>query len=75
MSYNEPNVEKAASRHRPAIWAIGFAVLAAVIAGIVFAPWRGDGTQQEVVPPAVTGPAGDTPAPGTNGTAPAETGG
>ncbi|AXC50011.1 hypothetical protein DRW48_10185 [Paracoccus suum] len=84
MSNNEPDLKKSARWHQPAIWGIGFAVLAAIIAAVVLliTPWEGKGTLEQVVPPSVTGPAGDTPAQ-TNtapqaapeGTAPATTGG
>lgn len=70
MSNTEGSVERSARRHRPAIWGIAIALLVAVIALLVFAPWRGpvDQPTGEITPPATVAP--ETPAPATPATNP-----
>lgn len=67
MSNTEGSTERAAARHRPAIWGIVVAVLAAIIAAVVLLPWGGPEAPPsgEVAPPAVEAPGNTAPAPAT----------
>lgn len=73
MSNTEGSAERSARRHQPAIWGIAIAILAAIVALLVFGPWRGPETPPagEIVPPATVAPA--TPSTGTAPAAPATT--
>jgi hypothetical protein len=69
MSHNDNNVQRSASRHRPALIALAIAVLAAFLAFVVFRP----GTEEQNEGIATTPPPAETPitnAEGTDGTAP-----
>ncbi len=69
MSHNDNNPQRSASRHRPALIAIAVALLAALIAFLVFMP----GTNEQNEGIATTPPPAETPitnAEGTDGTAP-----
>lgn len=74
MSYNDHNPQRAARRHRPAIWAIAVALGLAALAAIFFLPVGGrkDTGDVKVVAPgaAVPAPAAPTTMPAT-GAAPA----
>lgn len=69
MSHNDDNVQRSASRHRPALIAIAIALLVALIAFFAFRP----GTNEQNEGIATTPPPAGTPvtnAEGGDGTAP-----
>ena len=69
MSHNDNNVQRSASRHRPALIALAIALLAAFLAFMVFRP----GAEEQNEGINTTPPPAETPitnAEGTDGTAP-----
>lgn len=69
MSYNDNNPQRAARRHMPAMIALAIALIAAVVAFMVFRP----GTAEDNSGIATTPPPAEVPlttAEGTDGTAP-----
>lgn len=69
MSHNDNNVQRSASRHKPALIALAIALLAAFLAFMVFRP----GVEEQNQGLATTPPPAGTPvteAEGTDGTAP-----
>ncbi|WP_374303779.1 hypothetical protein [Paracoccus sp. (in: a-proteobacteria)] len=69
MSHNDNNVQRSASRHKPALIAIAFVLIAAFLAFMVFRP----GVDEQNEGLATTPPPAGTPvtnAEGTDGTAP-----
>ena len=64
MSHNDNNPQRSASRHRPALIAIAVALLAALIAFLVFMP----GTNEQTEGIATTPPPAETPITNAEGT-------